>query len=88
VAGAFVIAGCWTPVTGSLLAIAELELALADPISVQSRLVLVGLGAGLAMAGPGAWSIDALLFGRRRIDIPDRHGRAVSPKRGAPKHHD
>jgi hypothetical protein len=28
------------------------------------------LGAILAMVGPGAWSIDARLFGRKRIYFP------------------
>ena len=32
----------------------------------------VALGAALAMLGPGAWSVDALLFGRKRIDFHDR----------------
>jgi putative oxidoreductase len=30
------------------------------------------LGAALAMLGPGAWSVDARLFGRKRIRIPLR----------------
>ena len=30
------------------------------------------LGAILAMVGPGAWSIDARLFGRKHIDFPER----------------
>jgi hypothetical protein len=34
----------------------------------------------LAMAGPGAWSIDARLFGRKRIDVPERSWRFFSPK--------
>jgi hypothetical protein len=34
-----------------------------------ARTVLVA--AALAMAGPGAYSVDALLFGRREIIIPD-----------------
>jgi putative oxidoreductase len=84
VAGAALIVGWWTPVTGALLAIAEMGIALAEPTSPQAHLVLAGLGAGLAMAGPGAWSVDALRFGPRRIDIPDRH----SPERGAPRPHD
>ncbi|MGA3240472.1 MAG: hypothetical protein ABSG03_29710 [Bryobacteraceae bacterium] len=29
------------------------------------------LGAALAMIGPGAWSIDARLFGRKHIDLGD-----------------
>jgi hypothetical protein len=30
------------------------------------------LGVTLAMLGPGAWSVDARLFGRKRIQIPQR----------------
>jgi hypothetical protein len=40
--------------------------------------ILLGtLGAALAMLGPGAWSIDARLFGRKYIDIPERYNRIV-----------
>jgi len=30
---------------------------------------LGALGAALAMLGPGAWSVDAHIFGRKRIEI-------------------
>jgi hypothetical protein len=30
------------------------------------------IGAGLALLGPGAWSVDARLFGWKRIDVRDR----------------
>ena len=33
------------------------------------HIFLAILAAGIAMLGPGAWSIDARLFGRRRVDI-------------------
>ncbi|HEX8765158.1 MAG TPA: hypothetical protein VF740_08355 [Candidatus Acidoferrum sp.] len=36
------------------------------------HLLLAVLGASLAMLGPGAWSVDARLFGRKRIDIRSR----------------
>jgi putative oxidoreductase len=26
----------------------------------------------LAMIGPGAWSVDARLYGRKRFDMPER----------------
>ena len=35
-------------------------------------IALAVLGAVLAMVGPGAWSIDARLFGRKHINISDR----------------
>jgi hypothetical protein len=35
-------------------------------------IMLATVGATLAMIGPGAWSIDARLFGRKHIEISDR----------------
>jgi putative oxidoreductase len=71
-AGLLLLAGLWTPMTGALVAIIELWIALSRPNDLWTPLLLGALGAGLAMLGPGAWSIDARLFGRKRIDIPDR----------------
>jgi len=34
--------------------------------------LLAALGVSLVMLGPGAWSVDARLFGRKRIDIRGR----------------
>ena len=72
VAGMLLLAGLWTPITGVLVAIIELWIAFSRPIDLCTPLLLGALGAGLAMLGPGAWSIDARLFGRKRIEIPDR----------------
>ena len=33
--------------------------------------ILGVLGATLAMIGPGAWSLDAWLFGRKHIEPPE-----------------
>jgi uncharacterized membrane protein YphA (DoxX/SURF4 family) len=33
----------------------------------------------LAMLGPGVWSIDARLFGRKRFDIDRARGKRPSP---------
>ena len=35
-------------------------------------IMLATLGATLAMIGPGAWSIDAHLFGRKHFEISER----------------
>jgi putative oxidoreductase len=65
-AGLLIIVGLWTPVAGAIVATSELWFFLSggDP---WMSLLLATLGATLAMIGPGAWSIDARLFGRRQI---------------------
>jgi putative oxidoreductase len=71
-AGLLVLAGLWTPVAGIVIAIVELGMAFSRGDSLRSSIVLAALGAALAMLGPGVRSVDARLFGRKRIDIPDR----------------
>jgi uncharacterized membrane protein YphA (DoxX/SURF4 family) len=72
-AGLFLTAGLWTPLMGALIAVDELWIALSAYSSERGGLwihiLLAVLGAGVAMLGPGAWSIDARLFGRKRFDI-------------------
>jgi putative oxidoreductase len=68
-AGVFVIAGLWTPVTATLAALDQIWIALSFPSSPPGgewiHILLGILCASVAMLGPGAWSIDARLFGRR-----------------------
>jgi hypothetical protein len=64
--------GLWTPVAGLLTALAELCLMFFHFSDASMHMVLALLGAALAMLGPGAWSVDARLFGRKRIRIPRR----------------
>jgi uncharacterized membrane protein YphA (DoxX/SURF4 family) len=64
--------GLWTPIAGSLLAVAELSLLIFHFSSSSMDIVLAAIGAALAMIGPGAWSVDARLFGRKRIRLPQR----------------
>jgi len=75
-AGILLLIGLWTPVAGTLVAMAKLWIAFlgvsshsGDPWIAFLEAVL---GAVLAMIGPGAWSMDARLFGRKRIDMPER----------------
>ena len=67
------LAGLWTPVIGALVALDEAWIAysLYSP-GRQDMLIHIFvaiLAASVAMLGPGAWSIDARLFGRQRFDI-------------------
>jgi putative oxidoreductase len=71
VAGLLLIAGFWTPIAGAMIAILEASLAFTSPANASLRFFLAVLGATLAMIGPGTWSIDACVFGRKRIVPPD-----------------
>jgi uncharacterized membrane protein YphA (DoxX/SURF4 family) len=66
VLGLFILIGLWTPLAGALIVVIELWIALAGAGNELS-VILAALGGTLAMIGPGAWSIDARLFGRKHI---------------------
>jgi putative oxidoreductase len=70
-AGIFLLLGLWTPVAGAMVAIVKVWFAFSHSGDPWIPIMLAALGAGLAMVGPGAWSIDARLFGRKRIDLPE-----------------
>jgi len=71
-AGMLLLVGLWTPVAGTVVVVVELWTLLMRSGHLRSPIVLAMLAAALAMLGPGYWSIDARLYGRKRIDIPDR----------------
>lgn len=71
-AALLLLVGLWTPVAGVLVAVAELGLALSHPAEPWTFVHFGTLGAALAMLGPGGWSVDARLFGRKHIQIPQR----------------
>lgn len=66
-AGVLILGGLWTPVVGVLAGMVEMWMAFTDPSALPSTILLAGLGFSLAMIGPGAWSIDARLYGRKQI---------------------
>jgi len=66
-AGILLLVGLWTPVVGSLVAAVELWIAFATSSDPWISIVLFVFGATIAMIGPGAWSIDARLFGRKHL---------------------
>jgi putative oxidoreductase len=71
-AAALLLVGFWTPVAGVLMALAEVCLSFLHSPDPPIHFLLAALGVSLAMLGPGAWSVDASLFGRKRIQIPQR----------------
>jgi uncharacterized membrane protein YphA (DoxX/SURF4 family) len=74
--GMFLLLGLWTPVMGALIGFDELWIAFSlNSSQPDNRLIHIFLAvviAGVAMLGPGAWSIDARLFGRKRFAMGDR----------------
>jgi uncharacterized membrane protein YphA (DoxX/SURF4 family) len=70
--GLFLLAGLWTPIVGTVVAAMEVWKIFLLPANLWIYILLATLCAALAMLGPGAWSVDARLFGWKRIDIQDR----------------
>jgi hypothetical protein len=64
--------GLWTPLAGALIAVAELGLAFSHPANPWAFVHFGVIAAALAMLGPGGCSLDARLFGRKQIEIPQR----------------
>lgn len=67
--GALLLVGLWTPMAGLLQFVLELASGFTRGAFGFNQLLLGALGLSLCMIGPGAWSIDARLFGRKQIDF-------------------
>jgi uncharacterized membrane protein YphA (DoxX/SURF4 family) len=69
--GALLLVGFWTPVAGAAVALGASWLALSGSVPLSECVFIGILGAALALLGPGAWSVDAWIYGWRRFEIPD-----------------
>ena len=72
VAGFLLILGLWTPIVGTSVAVIEAWKILTLPGDRWLWLLLGTVSGALAMLGPGRWSIDARLFGWKRVEAPPR----------------
>jgi hypothetical protein len=71
--GLLLIPGLWTPIVGTLVALVEIWQVVALAEDPWVPLLLGTIGGALALLGPGLWSIDARLFGWKRVDAPPRN---------------
>ena len=70
-AGLLLIAGLWTPVAGVIAACAEAWIAFSSPAHAGIAAALAVLCVTLALIGPGQWSVDARLYGRKHLVPPE-----------------
>lgn len=70
--GILLVVGLCTPIVGMLVALNESLKLLTLPSDWLLYLFLATFGAALAMLGPGLWSVDARLFGWKRIEPSPR----------------
>lgn len=59
--------GLATPVAGIIDAAIQVGIMILEQRYDSLFIVAAALGLALAMLGPGAWSLDARVFGRKRI---------------------
>ena len=69
ITGVFLLVGLWTPVAGAIVALSEVGIVLTGTTHPRGTILLATPGLALAFLGPGSLSIDARLFGRKRINI-------------------
>ena len=70
--GVLLLAGLWTPIAGALVAVITLWEMVSHPAFRSQFAWIAIIVAALALLGPGAWSVDAWLYGWKQIKITDR----------------
>ena len=78
-AGILLVAGLWTPIAGTSVALTEVWKMFMLHGDKPLWLMLGTAGAALAMLGPGLWSVDARLYGWKRLESTPRKRSSNSP---------
>ena len=71
--GLMLFAGLWTPVVALLAVVATVWEVVSAPTAWPQSPSIAVMAAALTLLGPGAWSVDAWLYGWKQIRIPARH---------------
>ena len=71
IAGLLLFLGIWTPAAGLFLAALEILRLWRGTPQPETAVLATAVALSIMMLGPGVWSIDAMLFGRHRLEIPE-----------------
>lgn len=67
--GGCLIIGYCTPIAAAVQAASHVWALVYSDSLLGTRLVMISVGVSLMLLGPGAWSVDARLYGRRRVNL-------------------
>lgn len=73
VSGMLLLIGLWTPIVGSAVCLIQLAVVATLAGAIEPALQRAAVGLCLVLLGPGTWSIDARLFGPRRVKLKSFH---------------
>ena len=73
------LVGLWTPIAAMLMAVSAIVEVLSHDVTRAQCVSVAFLSVALALIGPGAWSIDARLYGWKEIKISGRQQRPDDP---------
>jgi uncharacterized membrane protein YphA (DoxX/SURF4 family) len=67
--GGLLLIGLWTPVAATVCFLIEAWLTLTAGPNAGMHAAYAGISLSVALLGPGAWSFDCRLYGRRRVTL-------------------
>jgi uncharacterized membrane protein YphA (DoxX/SURF4 family) len=73
IGGGLLLIGLWTPVAAIVCSLAEVWLAILAGPGAGMHVAHAAISLSLALLGPGAWSLDCRLYGRRRVTLEAHH---------------